>query len=764
MKWRGQIWRKSGEWRPTKLLAWAIGLGLLFGAIQFGEIAEIWLRVSRNAVNVRPASGDIVIVKIDAKSQSELGNWPWNRSIYAKLVTQIDAYKPKVQVHDLLFASASNARDDNALTNALARAPNSYIAVQTMSGAQNGVHRPLLPVQRIRADTKLAVIDFRYDYLNQVWNVEYQKSVEGVETPTIAPLLAGVDWQRSGSFPVNYAFNPDTIPSVSASDVIAGRINPNLLRGKSVVVGAVDERIGDQYSIPGYGKFGGVYVHAIAAETLQLGAPVQLGWWPGYLLAAAASILAMRMRDRRRPVIIASTAAALIIGPILLERFNIFADVTPGLFVLTWVSCGLFLAVMKKRGLVNMVSGLPNLAALKRASDGNDRPLIVGKIINFAEIVSLMPIEAERTLVEQIVKRLRVGGEETTIYQSDEGIFAWTIPASTAIGHHVEALHALFRAPARVGGKSYDVSVAFGVEIGSGRSMSNRFGSALVAAEEAIGEGLKWKYHDPERLRDASWRLSLLGQLDNALANGEVWVAYQPQVDLRTGEIRGVEALARWTHPDKGPISPIEFISAAEQSDRIEPLTMFVLERAIETAARINREFCVFDMSVNLSARMLPDRGLPKRVKSMLQAHGLPAERLTLELTETADMANGGADLEALTRLCDLGINISIDDYGTGLSTLEYLKKVPANEIKIDQSFVRSMRDNRSDLVMVQSTIALAHSLGRRVVAEGVEDRESIDLLRSMNCEYAQGFAVGRPTSADGLVRRLGKPKKRRVA
>lgn len=756
--------RKSGDWRPTKLLAWAIGMGLLFGLIQFGEIAENWLRIGRNAINQRPASGQVVIVKIDAKSQREIGTWPWPRSAYAQLITKIGEARPQVQAHDIIFTAPTRPADDHALEQALANHPNSYVAAQSINGPDGTAQRPLVPIDEIRSKTKLAAIDVRYDYFNQVWSLDYLKSIDNSKIPTISYLLSGQKFSSSDPFPVNYAFDPNSIPSVSAVDVIKGRIDPKLLNGKYVVVGTADEKIGDQYYLPGHGKFSGVYIHALGAETLRASRPISIGWWPAYLFAAAISLLAFRTSSRRRPIVIVAAAAALLLGPIVMERHNIFADVTPGLFVLAWIGCGLFLVTMKKRGLVNLVSGLPNLAALKRTQEDDDRPLIVGKIINFAEIVSMMPIEAERSLVEQIVKRLRVGGEQTTIYQSDEGIFAWTIPAGTAIGHHVEALHSLFRAPARVAGKSFDITISFGVEIGSGRTMANRFGSALVAAEEAANEGLKWKYHDPERLRDANWRLSLLGQLDQALVNGEVWVAYQPQLDLRTGEIRGVEALARWTHPDKGPISPSEFIAAAEQHDRIEPLTFFVLEQAIQTAAMINREHGVFDVAVNLSARLLPDRGLAKRVKNMLQTHGLPAQRLTLELTETAAMANGGADIDALIRLRDLGVRISIDDYGTGLSTLDYMKKIPADEIKIDQSFVKAMRDNRSDLLMVQSTITLAHSLGRVVVAEGVEEREELDLLRSMDCEFAQGYAVGRPSSAEGLLRRVAKPKRRNVA
>jgi EAL domain-containing protein (putative c-di-GMP-specific phosphodiesterase class I) len=190
---------------------------------------------------------------------------------------------------------------------------------------------------------------------------------------------------------------------------------------------------------------------------------------------------------------------------------------------------------------------------------------------------------------------------------------------------------------------------------------------------------------------------------------------------------------------------------------------MFVLDKAVEAAAQINRDHGPLDMAVNLSARMLADKTLPSRVRKILDRHGLDPERLTLELTETAALATG-TDTSPLFGLRDLGIKISIDDYGTGLSTLDYLKKVPASEIKIDQSFVKSMRDHRSDLVMVQSTIALAHSLGRTVVAEGVESREILDMLVAMKCEVAQGFIIGRPSSLNDLSKRLTSDRKRRAA
>jgi EAL domain-containing protein (putative c-di-GMP-specific phosphodiesterase class I) len=256
----------------------------------------------------------------------------------------------------------------------------------------------------------------------------------------------------------------------------------------------------------------------------------------------------------------------------------------------------------------------------------------------------------------------------------------------------------------------------------------------------------------------------MLSQLDDAVDRGEIWIAYQPKVDLKTRKIVGAEALARWTHPQKGPIAATEFIAAAEQHDRIGKLTAFVLDRAIAAGAVLNRGGRPFDISVNLSGRLLSDRALVGRVAILLERHGLHPKHLTLELTETAALAGSGDALDMLIQLRELGVNISIDDYGTGLSTLDYLKKIPAGEIKIDQSFVTGMVENRSERLMVGSTIALAHSLGRRVVAEGVETREALELLAEMECDVAQGFITGRPMSLENLRRRLGSERRPKVA
>jgi len=574
-----------------------------------------------------------------------------------------------------------------------------------------------------------------------------------------------VDGTADKSFPVDYSIQVSSIPTYSAADLLSGRIPRSKLAGKDVVIGLGSDVLNDVFFIPGYGRGYGVYIQTLGAETLKKGKPVDLGWIPAFLIAiAAAALIVSRKRTRERGLILAGSLVAMLIIPGFLEANLVFADITPGLFVLLTMGVGLGWQRYRTRGLVNPVSNLPNLNALRARRAGRQEALVAARLANFEEIVASLPRDSERDLIEQIVARLKVGSPGRVLYQGDAGIFAWFEDSRQPFGNHLEALYALFRNPARVAGLSVDLNISFGVEVGSGRSVHHRLASALVAADEAAHDGLKWKYHDPETLENASWKLSILSQLDDAIDRGEVWVAYQPKLDLASRRIVGAEALARWTHPEKGPIAASEFVAAAEQHNRIGKLTDFVLEKAVAAAAQINKRGIDFDIAVNLSARLLSDKGFTLRLSALLARHGLAPKHLTLELTETAALAGSGEGLDMIARLRDLGINIAIDDYGTGLSTLEYLKKIPANEIKIDQSFVKSMTDNRSDRLMVQSTIGLAHSLGRRVVAEGVEHRDILDLLIEMGCDIAQGFAVGRPMSIDSLTKRLSTDRKRTAA
>ena len=750
---------------PWKLLSWAAVLGFLFGLVGFGEIAEDWLRVARNGLHENKASGDIVIIAIDDKSLQQVGRWPWPRTQHAELTDRLSQAGVKRIFFDLMFHGETVPHEDQRLARSIENSGRVVLPVRHRSGIDEGVELNSKPMALFTKAAKLGSISVYYNYQNAVWRVPIAVNVDGQLIPSYAAQLADRRSLSNRFFIPDYSIDPASIPIYSASDILAGRVPQAALRGKDSVVAITTEAVGDQYFIPGTGKLGGAYVQVIGAETLKKGTPAYFGWLPAFLLAFAAAVAAaFRGQKLHQAAILASAGILLLTVPIFLEHRLIFVDVTPGLFVLLVVGGNLLWRRFVARGLVNPVSNLPNLSALRANRSGRDKALIAARILNYEEILATLTPNSERHLVEQIVGRINVGASQRTVYQGDGGIFAWFDESKQSFGNHLEALSALFRTPAKVAGLSLDLSISFGVEVGSNRSLASRLASALVAADEAAHDGLKWKYYDPESFADASWRLSMLSQLDEAIDKGEVWVAYQPKLDLATRRIVGAEALARWTHPEKGPIAATEFVAAAEQSNRIAKLTDFVLEKAVVAAVELNRRGPAFDVAVNLSARLLSDKGFTLRLSALLARHKLHPGRLTLELTETATLAGSGQGIEMLARLRDIGVRIAIDDYGTGLSTLDYLKRIPANEIKIDQSFVKGILENRSDRLMVQSTIGLAHSLGRIVVAEGVEHREIIDTLVELNCDVAQGFAVGRPMSLESLSRRLASERKRSAA
>jgi EAL domain-containing protein (putative c-di-GMP-specific phosphodiesterase class I)/CHASE2 domain-containing sensor protein len=756
--------KETARQRPWRLLLWSIVAALLCWAIQLGEPGEKALKIVRNSLNHQQASGDIVFIGIDDKSVAAIGTWPWKRATQAALIDKATA-AGAASIHlDIIYDSPSTPSDDQAFAEALKRSGKVVLADRHLLGTLADTRTPeTRPLAEFRQHSRTASISSLYDFRNSVWNSFTSAIIDGRRVPTFAASLASRDDPSIGEIWIDYSVQPQTVPYLSASDLLKGRFERGSLTGKQVVVGLNADQLGDQYWLPGYGRMAGAYVQILAAETLKRGTPRDLGALPGVAIALLASVLAI---FGRRAVVASGAlvvaAITLLVAPLILERSLISLEIVPALLMICIVGMRLAFLRFRRRGRVHEQTGLPNLAAL-RTSGKIDRTLVLAKIHNHAEISSSLTEAEQQDAYRQVVARLSTGARND-LHHGDDGTLAWTVASGAPIGNHLEALHAMFRSPVQVSGRHVDVALTFGVEMGMSRTLPNRIGSAILAADEAWTEGLRWKLHDPARQEEVNWRVSLLGELDQAIDQGEVWLAYQPQLDIRSGRSVGAEALARWTHPLKGPISPSEFVSAAEASGRIGKLTDFVLDRAISSGAAINRRGMEFQIAVNLSARLLTDRDLLRRVGDMLSTHGLPAAKLTLELTETATLQDTESGLAALCELRDLGVRIAIDDYGTGLSTLDYLKKIPATEIKIDQTFVKSMRVNRSDLIMVQSTIALAHSLERTVVAEGVEDQQCLDDLRQMGCDIAQGFAIARPMGVRELVQRIQIRSPRRAA
>ncbi len=308
-----------------------------------------------------------------------------------------------------------------------------------------------------------------------------------------------------------------------------------------------------------------------------------------------------------------------------------------------------------------------------------------------------------------------------------------------------------------INGHSLYVHATLGIAIfpehaNSAQELIQKTETALHTAKKlAIDSTL----YDASQDNNSAERLRLTHDLRNAIHNEELQLHYQPQFDVRRNKISGVEALARWIHPQQGFIPPDTFIEIAEQTGLIQSLTDWVLRTAIKQCAEWRDMGKHLTVSVNLSARNLHDETLGSQISNLLNYWEIAPDKLCLEITETAMMTDPAHAKKLLKGLDDLGVRLSIDDFGTGYSSLGYLKQLPVDELKIDKSFVLNMAKDESDASIVRATVSLAHDLGLEVVAEGVEDQVSQDELSRMGCEYIQGYHIARPMPHDELTAML---------
>jgi diguanylate cyclase (GGDEF)-like protein len=343
----------------------------------------------------------------------------------------------------------------------------------------------------------------------------------------------------------------------------------------------------------------------------------------------------------------------------------------------------------------------------------------------------------------------RLGGDEFAVVTLD----ARNSGNVSALAEHIQAGLAQ---PIVVDGRQLRINASIGIVMASSgdpRTADDLIRDAEVAMYQAKMRGSgRYEFFDVALRKRVQRRLQLEQDLRNALSAGELWVAYQPVMDIQSTRMVGVEALLRWNHPRHGSISPAEFIPIAEESELIDLIGAYTLQTTTrEMVKRRVEQGLTIELAVNLSARQLDDPELVSKVRRALRITGLPPSTLCLEVTETALMKDATSAAAKLNALRDLGIRLAIDDFGTGYSSLAKLIHLPLDALKIDQSFVSELESSRDAEVIVTSIIAMAHAVGLVVIAEGVENARQLEILRRLECDQAQGFYFGRPVPPDEL-------------
>ncbi|MBS0254757.1 MAG: EAL domain-containing protein [Proteobacteria bacterium] len=732
-----------------RVLLWAVLITSLLGAIEFFVPLEDLWRGGRNRLTLRPADQQVAAVVIDDRTIAAFGTPNYSEARDAELIEHLASLGARRIFFDRVFYSETDPAGVARLEQVLRRHPGLvYFGEMRFADPLTRKLSRRLPAPRYRGLVRLVTLNGKVAPFGLSAELPYVDMVEGKPVPSMSSELSGVRGMPERTYRPDWSINARSVPTASMIDVVNGAGARAMFRGRDVVVGPSSMQINDIQHIAGQDWLPGMYFHILGAQTLREGKPVNWGWVPIYLVMLGFSLAVAVTRGRKQLVAIYALAVSvMLIGPFVTDRLFITADFLPGVTLFGIVAYRLrAIRAVRHAEITNTGTQLPTVLALNDDPAVRQAPIIALRIRNFSAICTSFADPVGDELISAVVHRLTMPGSRQTFYQSEATLF-WLAPHADrdTLTAHIEGLTRLLQAHFVVRGRQIDLQIAIGIETQLSRPVAARVSSALFAADHALLRNRVWEFFSDTDDKDVESQVSLIAELEAAMAAGHVWVAYQPQYSLADRRLTGFEALARWNHPGKGPIEPDLFITAAESMNRIDALTLHVLRRACLECRSMFETNPDITVSINVSTRLLASGDFVERAVELVDKLEVPRHRITLEITETAGFTDQAGSQAIMDSLTTHGFKLAIDDYGMGNATLNYLRTVPCDEIKIDRSFVTNLCDDKSNQLLVKSTIALAHKMGRVVVAEGVEDLRTMQLLRKFGCDIGQGYYLGRP-------------------
>lgn len=716
-------------------------------AINLFSPLDLALKALSNKVRTYDASGDIVVMGIDdyAKEQGFSGAIPAEQASVV-ISTALDAGARMVIVSEPVAASSQETAD--RLSEFLQAYPDRVFIAQHMDSGnvreQNnsihhitssvGIHNQKIP-----------------DFWGGVSSVPYVLESGGQRLISAESVLTGIHGRLGEELTVDYAIDVHSIPFVSYSSERNNGLS-RAVNGKDVVLGY--EKSGNATLLPilGQGRAGTPTIIALGAETIMHGRTRHLsGIWSLLAAIIISWVLLQCNRIGRQVLTMVATVILGFTSIVILNSIGITLPVGNAIVMVLVVGPFGISRVLKAKATqesaIHPDSGLASVNALWR-SEKEARPLVVGSIARFEELMGLLSQSERKTLTDRICSLATPSGE---IWHGEDGRFYWFIRHEQAdhLASHLESLALILRNGFSIGSLPVSLQTVFGVDLRFEAKMSDRILGANLSAKRAASMNKAWLAYEEGDKKEAAWSVTRLRELDLAIQAGQIRADLQPKVNLRTGSVTGAEALARWTHPIRGSISPDEFVKAAEDGGRIKELTIAVMHSALSSSRQAISDDPSFTISVNISPSLLTDPTLCGSISSLLALYQIDPANLILEVTENIAFAENDVANKCMHELVGMGIQLSIDDYGTGNSTLAYLRNIPAGELKIDQKFVSDIMSSGEDETLVQSTIQLAHELNMIVVAEGVEDSRTLEKLRQMGCDVGQGYLISRPLTPE---------------
>jgi diguanylate cyclase (GGDEF)-like protein/PAS domain S-box-containing protein len=389
--------------------------------------------------------------------------------------------------------------------------------------------------------------------------------------------------------------------------------------------------------------------------------------------------------------------------------------------------------------------------------EGGGVAVLVMDLDRFKEINDTLGHASGDRLLVEAARRLRTtlrGADSIARLGGDEFAILLHDGSPSGVAAAAQRIHGAFAAPFSLDGLPLQIEASIGAATYPEHAddVEGLIQRADIAMYVAKRDNSGWELYDRSQDDHQPHRLSLISELRRAIDERELVLHYQPKLELRSGQVASVEALVRWHHPTRGLVGPNEFIDVVQETSLIKPLTLYVIDEALRQCRAWAAEGHPLAVAVNVSTRNLIDLDFPDQVAALLARWEVGPQQLELEITESAIVADMFRMRGVLERLGAMGLRISVDDFGTGYTSLGYLRRLPISELKIDRSFVSHMATSEEDAVIVRSTIDLGRNLGLGVVAEGVEDPEVLQRLCELGCDVAQGYLMSRPIPADELT------------
>lgn len=742
--------------KRLRVAIFAIGFGIFSAAIDLPLPAEDFYRVVRAELRSRPAPQDIAMIAIDDATLNGLGKPVPSRLEDSELIERlVDAGVEKI-VFDRAHADPETPASDAAFARTLARhkdkvwlgfSPKVEVGFQKVE--------PIAPQDAFRRQAGLAVMVgiARPFGLSVIFPTHI--AFEGKTYPSMSALLADYHGPPVDYRP-DYAFNPKTVPTYRYLDVLRGRVGADELAGKNVIIGKTDVESPDYFVLPFFGKVSGSYFHILGAHTLKRGTPVDLMWIPA-LLVVAIAILAQALNRSRssRPLWAATLGLAAI--TLVLDELGIDIDIMSALLAAIAAAIG-FRRIARK--YYSSEVDAMTTTALGLEKTGADLDVYALKIANLAEMSEEWGERELGEFVNTLITYVKGPGEAGDV-AFERDLLVWLAPriGGEELERHADGLALMLKTAISHDWQSSNSAPAMGIDTNHDLPVALRIKRAMQAADEAATRGVRFIINDAAHLEARNHRIELIRVLKKGLRDRSIGVAYQPKIDLASGRIVGAETLIRWQPDGREFVNPQDLVLAAEAGERINELTLVVLETALVEAKQAIAIDPRFKLAANMSAKSLSDTHLLFDIMTMLGRFNFPPENLTFELTETAKLEDDRIAPQ-VAALKARGIGLSIDDFGTGQSNLEYLEKLPSDELKVDKRFVQNMAISEESRAVVRATIEIAHSLGKTVVAEGVEDLAVVSALKEMGCDQAQGYFFSPAIPMADLMAMMGGVRK----